>query len=115
MNTVTDKAEGDREATYDTFFLPSLEEMSINPQLAGAEGNVLDYWNQVSGGQKFPWYKETPELVQLAVDDNRAKYTWLRSASRGFAYSVWNVYPSGSVSTNFATSANHLAPLCAIY
>ena len=115
LNTVTDKAEGDREATYDTFFLPSLEEMSINPQLAGAEGNVLDYWNQVSGGQKFPWYKETPELVQLAVDDNRAKYTWLRSASRGYAHYVWFVFPSGYVGSSSATYAYRLAPLCAIY
>ena len=113
QNTVTET--GATDVTYDTFFLPSLEEMSINPQISGVEGPVLDYWNQVSGGQKFPWYKDTPELVQLSVEDNRAKYVWLRSAIRNYSSYVWYIFPSGYVHNFDATTARCLAPLCAIY
>ena len=48
LNTVSDKAVGETEVTYDTFFLPSLEQMYITPQLAG-EGDVWEYWKRASG------------------------------------------------------------------
>ena len=35
LNTISDKADGETEVTYDTFFLPSLQQMYLTTQLAG--------------------------------------------------------------------------------
>ena len=111
----TDTETGETDVTYDTFFLPSNEQMSITSQAKGIEGKVLDYWNEVSQGKEWPWYKDTPELVSLGVDDNRPHYYWLRSANRSNALNAWHVIPSGIVSSYSACNARRLAPLCAIF
>ena len=118
LNTVTDGDIGTTEETFDTFFLPSLEQEYIVPQLAGAEGDYWPYWKERLG-------LSTPQVQGSAGTNARhiryaynaktsAQYCRLRSAYRGHAYDTWNVNSTGSASNNGATTANRGCPACVI-
>lgn len=100
VNTVYDSTQQaeDYDITYDKVFLPSLEELYINPQKAG-EGNVHEYWRRRSGRTSpLPWYQGTPEYVTYAVENhNSAQDVRLRSANRNYAGYAWLVGSSGYV------------------
>ena len=100
INTVYDSTQQaeDYDLTYDKVFLPSLEEMYINPQKFG-EGEVHEYWKRRSGRtQPFAQWNTYPELIHYAVENHAsAQYVRLRSASRDGANGTWNVYSSGYV------------------
>ena len=109
-NTVQDG--GGADITYDKVILPSLEQMYINPQIAG-EGAVHEYWKQVNGTDTpYPWYTNTPALIHYAVENHtNAQYVRLRSASRLNANNTWHVYQSGNVSNGDAYYSIRFAPL----
>lgn len=105
------------EDTYDTFFLPSIEQMNANPQLANVEGSYWPYWRKrlgVSG--PVGWYAEnTYEGFKIpALNANSPQYVRLRSAYRGSAFNTWHVYSSGCVNNNTASYAQRFAPACVI-
>ena len=118
LNTVTDGDIGTTEETFDTFFLPSLEQEYIVPQLAGAEG---DYW---------PYWKERLRLSAPQVQGNAGtnarhiRYAYnaktsaqdcrLRSAQRGGASYAWYVYSTGAAYGTNATYASRGCPACVI-
>lgn len=112
VNTVQDGGSEDYDITYDKVFLPSLEELYINPQKAG-EGDVHEYWRRRSGRTSpLPWYQSTPEYVTYAVENHTSPQgVRLRSAFRGNAYSAWNVSTSGHVSANSAYNSYRFSPL----
>lgn len=112
-NTVNDG--GGADVTYDRVFLPSLEQMNVNPQISG-EGTVHEYWIKRSGTtKKLAQYGTYPRLIHYAVDNHTSpQYVRLRSADRGGACYVWNVYASGIVNSYYAWSANRFAPLVSI-
>ena len=119
LNTVTDSADGTYEDTYDRFFLPSLEEEFINPQLSGVEGETWDYWKAaVERSTLTPWYKNYVDgghPITYAIDNKTsAQYVRLRSASRGYAGTAWSVNPSGFVNGIYAADAYRFAPACVI-
>ena len=115
LNTVTDAAVGDTEDTYDLFFLPSLEQMYINPQLAG-EGEPWDYWKRASGmTQKMDRGGTYPQIRTFAIENHTSpQYVRLRSASRSGGNDTWYVYSSGNVGSYAAVDAIRCAPACAI-
>lgn len=98
LNTVQDSEIGESETVYDKVFLPSLEEMYINPQKTG-EGDVHEYWKRASGRTSpFAQYGTYPELIHYAVENHTsAQYVRLRSAFRGHSFITWYVYSSGGV------------------
>lgn len=118
LNTVSDSEIGTSEDTYDTFFLASLEEEYIMPQLSGVEG---DYW---------PYWKDRLELTspqaQYAAGTNAnhiryklgatttAQYCRLRSAYRGYAHGTWLVYATGAVASSSASGSLAGAAACVI-
>ena len=113
-NTVND--DGALENTYDTFFLPSLKEMHITPQLAG-EGDTFDYWLRVSQqSSELSQGGTYPQLRTYAIENhNSAQAVRLRSAYRGNASNTWYVTSSGYVDTyGTATTSNRFAPVCAV-
>ena len=112
-NTVQDGGEAD--ITYDRVFLPSLEQLFINPQIAG-EGTVHEYWQRRSGMKtKMQQYQTYPRMISYAVENHTSpQYVRLRSASRGFAYNTWYVYSSGGVSNGNAWSADRSSPLVVV-
>lgn len=115
LNTVTDKSDGDTEVTYDRFFPLSLEEMYIEPQLAG-EGEACPYWKHASGlATKMKQYQTYPQIRTFAIENHVSpQYVRLRSASRGYANITWSVSASGGVSGYYAIDAYRCAPACAI-
>ena len=112
-NTVQDGGEAD--ITYDRVFLPSLEQLFINPQIAG-EGTVHEYWQRRSGMKtKMQQYQTYPRMISYAVENHTSpQYVRLRSASRGGASSPWSVNSSGGVYGGYAWSAYRFSPLVVV-
>lgn len=103
------------ETTYDTFFLPALVNLHINPQLAG-EGDIFEYWKRVSqSSTPLSQYGTYPQMRVYAIENHNSPQTVrLRSAYRGNAYLTWYVNSSGNVNYYYATSSARCAPVCAM-
>lgn len=116
LNTVEGYAET-TEDTFDTFFLPSLEQMDVYPQLVGAEGEAFDYWKQALGSESFVGTGSANVFDALkipAINNNSAQNVRLRSAYRGGASNTWSVNSSGYVSNGGAYYALRFSPVCVI-
>lgn len=115
LNTVTDTADGNTEDTYDTFFLPALEQMYINPQLAG-EGEAFEYWKRASEmTTPMAQYGTYPQIRAFAIENHTSpQNVRLRSAYRGIGNYTWYVNRSGYVDGNYAVYASRFAPACVI-
>ena len=106
------------EDTYDTFFLPSLEQMYGTPQLADAEGPYWEYWKRALGltspaltgsANKYDAYKTYAINARTSAQTVR-----LRSAFRGGASSAWNVNSTGYLGSNYAYGSIRCAPACVV-
>ena len=118
LNTVSDSNIGTSEDTYDTFFLPSLEQEYIVPQLAGVEGDYWPYWKERLG-LTSPQVQGTgganARHIRYAYDaKTSAQYCRLRSAFRGGAGHTWVVHASGYAASNSSTIAYRGCPACVI-
>lgn len=119
LNTVTDTEIGTTEDTFDTFFLPSLEQIYAKPQLAGVEGEPFEYW-RLAVGKTEPngWYDANinPAYITYALDaKTSAQAVRLRSAYRGGSYISWSQSSTGSLSGSYyASTASRYSPVCAI-
>ena len=111
LNTEQDSEIGESETVYDKVFLPSLEEMYINPQKAG-EGDVHEYWKRASGRiEPFAQYRTYPELIHYAVENHTSANEFrLRSAYIG-TYRTWFISNAGNVNYFYAYSPLRFAPL----
>lgn len=118
LNTVSDKNIGTSESYNARFFLASLEQEYIVPQLAGVEGVYWPYWKdrlaldtpQVTGSSG-----ENVNHIRYGIENHAAAYyVRLRSAHRGNASTVWYVSTSGYAYSTTATSALRPAPACVI-
>lgn len=115
LNTVSDSIFGDREDTYDTFFLASKRNQNLNEQLNGVEGDIFDYWLEATNGVKPADYTDGAAPITYALENhNSPQHVRLRSAIRGTAYYTWYVYSSGGVSNRYATTSHRFAPVCVI-
>lgn len=112
-NTVYDDTGGNTpDITYDKVFLPSLEQMFINPQKAG-EGEYHEYWKRRSGRSTVMAQGSTyPQIITYAVENHAsAQSVRLRSAYRGSALNAWRVTSSGSVGNSYASNSHRFSPL----
>jgi hypothetical protein len=115
LNTVSDSDLGASEDTVDRFFLPSLQQESINPQVANIEGSTWQYWLDRLGKTQAQYETLPAHIRYLISNHNAAQYVRLRSAYRGNAYSTWCVSSSGYVYTSrSAAYADCPAPACVI-
>ena len=117
LNIITDATSSNSvdplETTYDKIYLPALEQMSIEPQLAG-EGTTWDYWKRASSmTTKMKQYQTYPQIRTFTIENHTSpQNVRLRSASRGGSYTTWYVNSSGGVGNNLAVHANRCAPAC---
>ena len=118
-NTVCDG--GVTKVTYDTFFLPSLEQIYGSPQAAGVEGEYWEYWKEATGLESpsngsSSDTNDARKIPALNAPTGSAEHVRLRSATRGSAYGTWAVpstgYLSGYSSAYYAFRA---LPACVIY
>lgn len=109
--------DGSFDETYDTFFLPSLEQIYAQTQIAG-EGEYWEYWKHALG-RTSPngWYdsNKNESYKTYAINaKTSAQNVRLRSALRGNSYYTWNVYSSGNVTNTNAYWSISCAPACVI-
>lgn len=118
LNTVSDSNIGTTEDTFDTFWLPSLEQEYIVPQLADVEGAYFPYWKERLG-------LTSPQAQSVAGTNARhirygfdakttAQHCRLRSAYRGYACFTWYVNSTGYATSTDATNALRGCPACVI-
>lgn len=118
LNTV-EGYQNTYETTQDKFFLPSLQEMYINPQLANTEGVDWDYYKQLASeaglSGKFQQSQTYPILIGYdAASPTSPVYVRLRSALRGDANNTWLVNSSCYVGANNASYAYRGCAACKI-
>ena len=111
-NTVTTGQKQVKDITYDRVTLISLEQMYIEPQVAG-EGEAHEYYKELNGAStKFQQWQTYEILKTFAVENPTSpQLVRLRSANRNYAYSTWGVHSTGSINHYYASSAFRTAPL----
>ena len=117
-NTVCDG--GVTKVTYDTFFLPSLEQVYGSPQIADVEGEYWEYWKEVTGLESPSNGSSTNtndarKIPALNAPTGSAVYVRLRSAHRGTTGSTWSVNSTGYLYSYYAYYAIRALPACVIY
>lgn len=108
-NTANDN--GVTDITYDKVSLASMSQMNIN--MSKDEGAAHEYWQRRTNSKTplEPW-KTYPSMIRYsAANHTSPQFVFSRSANRGYANNVMNVYPSGSVSFTVAWVAFTYAPL----
>ena len=119
LNTVSDTDIGTSETYTARFFLPSLEQEYIVPQISGVEGAYWPYWKDRLG-LSSPQVQYTAganenHIRYLISNHSSAQNVRLRSADRGSASNVWNVLTTGAAtSAGLAAYAYAPAPACVI-
>lgn len=88
------KENGGREATLDTFFLLSVEEMKAEEK-------------------KYQRFRSERDCVKVNPE-HETEWHWTRTAGRGNSCNAWCVNSSGGVSNSGAVYANRCAPACVI-
>ena len=112
-NTVTVTGQKQvKDITYDKVTLISLEQMYINPQIAG-EGEAHEYYKELNGtSTKFQQWQTYEILKTFAIENHTSsQYVRLRSAYRYTACNTWLVPSSGYVGSINASNASRPAPL----
>lgn len=115
INATRDSEAGTWDYTYDKFFLPSMEEVYCNPQIAG-EGGYWPYWKEKSGlSSPNAQWSTNPNMITYGIENHSSAQTVrLRSAYRHISNNTWYVNSSGSVSYYGGTFAFRFAPACVI-
>ena len=120
VTTALNTVEGYTETTVDTFdrfFLPSIEQMNVVPQLSGAEGEYWAYWRRRLGvSAPVAQWGTYPNLITTAINAKTSpQYVRLRSANRGNSYNTWSVFTSGYVNCyGTASNASRFSPVCVV-
>lgn len=123
VNTVQDKNDigSDFETTFDKFFLASMEQEYIKPQLSGIEGNAWEYWKQRLGlKQPQEWFDAgiNKRHLKYALNAQASpKYVRCRSANCNSAHNTWYVSASGAAYYGDGNSSNMdslFCPACVI-
>ena len=117
-NTVEGATET-TETVRAKIFLPSLQEMYINPQLANVEGVDWDYYKELASDAgltgKFQQGSTYEILKTFRISNTTsAVLARLRSAIRGVAINAWFVYTSGYVYGTYAYYSCSGSPACKI-
>lgn len=125
ITTALNTAEGfssDRETVRDRIFLPSSDNLYVNPQLADAESPAWDYYKALAQEAglpgKFQQWKAYPILRYFnlaSANGNLAPASaWLRSAYRTYANGALLVDSGGNVTSYNAFDALRCSPACKI-
>lgn len=104
------------EKTLDKIFPPSLEQMYINPELAG-EGESWDYYKELAAGAGLTGMFQRSQtyaalITYNAASTSSAAYVFLRSCTRSNACYEWYVSTSGTVGTYYAYGTFRACPSC---
>ena len=118
LNRVTDSDIGESETTIDRFFLSSLEQEYISPQVSGVEGAYWPYWKERLG-------LSNPQATgNNGANANHTRYTIenhtssqivrLRTVHPDNAFASWTVRKEGYAYSYHAANAYRSVPACVI-
>ena len=122
LTTATDTL-GTVDVTYDRFFLPSVQEMNVTPQVADAEGGYLAFWREAEGAGDYVGTGSGNSFECLRVKDiktDAARGLLLRSANVNNDYALRRLMSTGYVAAPasnaayYAEAAGYVSPLCAL-
>lgn len=110
-NTVT--GDGSAVVTYDKIFLPSLEELYLQPQVSG-EGTYWPYWKERTGAKtpQSMWKTYPLRITRNLAQRTEGHIVRLRSALRGSGSDTVYVNAIGGVGNLYAANANRSSPAC---
>lgn len=108
-NTVNDG--GVTDITYDKVFLASMSQMNVN--MSKEEGVVHEYWQRRTKSKTpiEPWKKYPFMIRYSAANHTSPQNVFSRSADRGNANYVMNVYADGGVYCTYGWLSLTYAPL----
>lgn len=108
-NTVNDG--GVTDITYDKVFLASMSQMNVN--MSKEEGVVHEYWQRRTKSKTpiEPWKKYPFMIRYSAANHTSPQSVFSRSADRGIAFYVMNVYADGGVFNSVGWNSFTYAPL----
>lgn len=110
------------ETVHDRIFLPSLQNMYINTQLADVEGPDWDYYKTLAKGSGLPGKFQTQSTYNALQNYSTPSASgilypgsfFLRSANRNTASSAWSVSSAGKIATSNVISSFRYCPACKI-
>ncbi len=104
------------DEAYDTFFLPSLEQIYTTPRASGVEGEAFEYWRQALGisspaveGNAYDAYKT------YAIDATASsRIIRLRSEYQHSKCHTMRISPAGIISAYDACDSISCTPVCVV-
>ena len=120
LNTISEPDKNIASETFNAkFFLPSLEQMYITPQVAGVEGDYWEYYKTLALAaglpEKFAQNGTYTQLISYTLENHSsAQIVRLGSANRGNSCNNWNVGASGDVNNYGAYTTFRCRPACFI-
>lgn len=104
------------EDTYDYFFIPSLEQMNINPEVSGSEGAAFRYWQEALGSTSFVSRGGViyDAFKKAAINDEYTHNIRLRSAVRTIVFGTYCLGSTGDVQTAYAYQNMQYCPVCVV-
>lgn len=109
-----DWTEAATKDTYDTFFLPSLEQIYATPVSEG-EGAAFAYWKDKLGTDA-PAVNGTeyPEYIALALEDEHTARTWKLRTHDSNRYTEYVVHHTGRYTTVVPSDGHYVLPVCVV-
>ena len=119
VHTLVSKAAGDgSDETFDTFFLPSSEQVNFTPSgTVGAEDGYFEYWRKATNADGFnnPAVANEYYKVYDVETKNIARAALLRSASLVSTGTIYSISVTGTRGSGACSGSRYVAPVCAIY
>lgn len=112
-----ESTESTTEDTYDKFFIPSLQQMNITPQLADAEGEYFEYWRLRLGLDTYALTGSAniyEGLKTFDINTSTSQAIRLRSAHRTTTAQSWYIHTNGYAYNYTATNSSRVAPVCVV-
>lgn len=108
--------DGVIDVTYDTFFLPSLEEIYGVPEIKNAEGRYWEYWKNVTElAEPSDDANDARKIPSIANTSGSAMNIRLRSNTLADAYYTKILTSGGRVSNDNASSSRNCQPAFVLY
>lgn len=109
-----DWTEAGNKDTYDTFFLPSLEQIYAEPVSQG-EGEAFALWKQRLGTDAPSAYGSTHEgYIALALEDGHTARTWKLRTHGSNRYTTYVAHHTGRWTTVLPNAGHYVLPVCVV-
>jgi len=119
LNTVSEPDKNIPSETINAkFFLPSLEQMYITPQVAGVEGDYWEYYKTLASAAglpgKFAHNTSYSQLLSYALDNPSIAQVARLGSIHTNSYQAWAIDSNGKIIGSVVNSPYRCRPACFI-